>query len=101
MSGHSTIAYASLLSREGFKVQPYDKGASSGSNSPTNSKRPLRTDAVARRLIAGALGINLGKKSAEALARDEEKKRQIIDERREQARAVAKREEEVAKAWDD
>ncbi|KAJ3267017.1 hypothetical protein HDU77_006957 [Chytriomyces hyalinus] len=97
-------AFATLSCRRELKVRPWPAGVQSSDSqlgSPSPSKRPLRTDAVARRLIAGALGLKLEKKSAEAIARDEEKKRLVREERVAQSRAAARREEEFQKAWDE
>ncbi|KAJ3248412.1 hypothetical protein HDU78_000574 [Chytriomyces hyalinus] len=97
-------AFATLSCRRELKVRPCPAGVQTSDSqlgSPSPSKRPLRTDAVARRLIAGALGLKLEKKSAEAIARDEEKKRLVREERVAQSRAAARREEEFQKAWDE
>ncbi|KAJ3410212.1 hypothetical protein HDU80_000034 [Chytriomyces hyalinus] len=99
-------AFATLSCRRELKVRPCPGGVQSSDSqlqleSPSPSKRPLRTDAVARRLIAAALGLKLEKKSAEAIARDEEKKRLVREERVAQSRAAARREEEFQKAWDE
>ncbi|KAJ3127213.1 hypothetical protein HK100_009872 [Physocladia obscura] len=54
---------------------------SSSSPSPSISRRPIKTDAVARRLIGGALGIKMPSKSEEALELDRQKKLEVLQER--------------------
>jgi len=79
------------------------KGATAAAAEP--SKRPEKTDAVARRMIASALGLKAVRPNAEQKAYDRalrEKERRRREEEREQER---KRAEEAAKArqavWDD
>lgn len=75
------------------------------SDSPSSSARPEKTDAVARRMIAGALGLKAPKlteeqKAYQAAIKEKERKR-----REEQKAAERAKEEEAAKAraaiWDD
>lgn len=87
----------------------YDRDPSNGYrttlDSPGSSARPEKTDAVARRMIAGALGLKAPKltdeqKAYQAAIKDKERKR-----REEQKAAEKAKEEEAAKAraaiWDD
>jgi hypothetical protein len=83
--------------------QPLPSSSSSSSGGP--SKRPEKTDAVARRMIASALGMRAPKPTEEQRAydravREKEKKRREEEKERERLR-----EEEAAKArqaiWDD
>lgn len=76
-----------------------------GSDVPSPSARPEKTDAVARRMIAGALGLKAPKltdeqKAYQAAIKEKERKR-----REEQKAAEKAKEEEAAKAraaiWDD
>lgn len=81
-------------------------GYRTGLDSPSSSSaRPEKTDAVARRMIAGALGLKAPKltdeqKAYQAAIKDKERKR-----REEQKAAEKAKEEEAAKAraaiWDD
>ncbi|KAK4126309.1 hypothetical protein N657DRAFT_643102 [Parathielavia appendiculata] len=103
---------APALSNPGFTIPPFDGagGYPSPSSSSTSasggpSKRPEKTDAVARRMIASALGMRAPKPTEEQRAYDRavrEKERKRREEEKERER---KREEEVAKArqaiWDD
>lgn len=87
----------------------YDRDPSNsyrtGSDSSGPSARPEKTDAVARRMIAGALGLKAPKlteeqKAYQAAIKEKERKR-----REEQKAAEKAKEEEAAKAraaiWDD
>ncbi|KAJ4414641.1 hypothetical protein N0V82_007824 [Gnomoniopsis sp. IMI 355080] len=87
----------------------YDRDPSNSyrtvSDSPSSSARPEKTDAVARRMIAGALGLKAPKlteeqKAYQAAVKEKERKR-----REEQKAAEKAKEEEAAKAraaiWDD
>ncbi|KAL2134778.1 hypothetical protein VTI74DRAFT_10852 [Chaetomium olivicolor] len=100
----------SALSGPGFTIPPFD-GTSDYPDSPQSSsgggpsKRPEKTDAVARRMIASALGMKAPRLTEEQRAYDKamrEKERKRREEEKEKER---KREEEIAKArqaiWDD
>ncbi|KAI9327279.1 acyl-CoA N-acyltransferase [Obelidium mucronatum] len=81
-------AYTCLHRRGVFKVKPCDGlTAAVGGASPSPSKRPIQTDAVARRLIAGALGVKLAKKTPEQLDLEQRKKEQVLAEREEKRKA--------------
>lgn len=85
-------------------VNPY--GYTTEAISDTKSdRRPDKTDAVARRLIAGALGVKAPKRTEEQKAYDKALKEKEIKRRNmEKAEAIRKREEaERAKAavWSD
>ncbi|ORY38595.1 hypothetical protein BCR33DRAFT_853932 [Rhizoclosmatium globosum] len=76
------------LSQSGsLKVRPfyahYDVGVSTPTfSSPSSpSGRPVKTDIVARRLIAGALGLKLARKTDEQLELEKQKMKQVIEER--------------------
>ncbi|AEO55398.1 hypothetical protein MYCTH_2299175, partial [Thermothelomyces thermophilus ATCC 42464] len=99
----------SALSGPGFSIPPFDGAGdfsppSSASPGSGPSRRPEKTDAVARRMIANALGMRAPKLTEEQRAydravREKEKKRR--EEEKEKQRL---REEEIAKArqaiWD-
>ncbi|SPQ23693.1 600d113f-10b5-4d60-9617-c91adf233f4d [Thermothielavioides terrestris] len=82
---------------------PPPAGRQSAAEGPT--RRPEKTDAVAQRMIASALGMRAPKRTEEQKAYDRavrEKERKKREEEKEKER---KREEEIAKArqaiWDD
>ncbi|CAN8102174.1 unnamed protein product [Discula destructiva] len=94
-----------------YDQDDYDSGPATGSahrtasDPPSSSSRPEKTDAVARRMIAGALGLKAPKltdeqKAYQAAIKEKERKR-----REEQKAAEKAKEEEAAKAraaiWDD
>jgi len=92
-------------------ISPYGpNGWTDGSTSPArererNSARPEKTDAVAKRLIAGALGVRPPKKTEEQRAYDRAVKEKEM-KRREREKDAARRAEEHAEkakraAWDD
>ena len=101
----------SALATPGFTIPPFDgpgggyppvQSAGAGSGP---SKRPEKTDAVARRMIASALGMRAPKATEEQRAYDRavrEKERKRREDEKEKER---QREEEAAKArqaiWDD
>jgi hypothetical protein len=100
----------SALPGPGFSIPPFDgAGDYPAPSSPAAgggpSKRPEKTDAVARRMIASALGMRAPKPTEEQRAYDKavrEKERKRREEEKERER---KREEEIARArqaiWDD
>jgi hypothetical protein len=97
----------SALSGPGFTVPPFDGASDSlgGQASTGPSKRPEKTDAVARRMIASALGMRAPKLTEEQKAYDRavrEKERKRLEQEKEEKR---KKEEEAAKArqaiWED
>ena len=100
----------SALATPGFSIPPFDgPGGYSAAPAPPSgggpSKRPEKTDAVARRMIASALGMRAPKATDEQRAYDRavrEKERKRREEEKEKERL---REEEAVKArqavWDD
>ncbi len=100
----------SALATPGFTIPPFDSQGSGYSAPPSGgaggpSKRPEKTDAVARRMIASALGMRAPRATEEQKAYDKavrEKERKRREEEKERERV---REEEAAKArqaiWDD
>lgn len=71
----------------------------------TEARRPEKTDAVARRMIAGALGMKAPKQTEEQKAYDRAIKEQARRKKEEERAAERKRQEEVEKAkaamWGD
>ena len=89
----------------GFDSPSFGTDAGNSSMASAATKRPEKTDAVARRMIASALGVKVPKQTEEQKAYDRamrEKERRRREEERERER---KREEEAARAkqavWDD
>jgi len=67
--------------------------------------RPEKTDAVAKRMIAGALGVKAPKKTEEQRAYDRAVKEKEIKRRNQEKEAAARAKEDAEKAkaavWDD
>ena len=87
---------------------PMDNPASSFSGRDLDAaerRRPEKTDAVARRMIAGALGMNAVKPTAEQKAYDKAVREQVKRAREEEKEAERRRQEEAQKAkaaiWED
>ncbi|KAI9209838.1 uncharacterized protein BJ171DRAFT_485171 [Polychytrium aggregatum] len=92
-------AYLETLDHPFVRVKPYEgRIPTDGSNS--SQPRPVTTDMVARRMIAGALGVRTVRKTAEEMALDKQKLRDAENERRAQAAAKLKRERELNAAWE-
>ncbi|KND01213.1 uncharacterized protein SPPG_04304 [Spizellomyces punctatus DAOM BR117] len=94
-------AYAAALGNPFIKVKPYTGKVSrdTASDRPL-APRPIMTDMVARRLVAGALGVRSKRKTEEEAARDRQKLQEAKDKREEQRKAKEAREKEIAAAWD-
>lgn len=101
----------SVVDRDAF-VSPYGYGGPGGSSggssltpTPRAGARPEKTDAVAKRLIAGALGVKAPKMTEEQRAYDRAVKEKEIKRRNLEKENAAKAEEEAAKAkaaaWED
>jgi len=92
-------------------ISPYGpNGRTDGSTSPVrererNTARPEKTDAVAKRLIAGALGVRAPKKTEEQRAYDRAVKEKEMKRREREKEAARVAEEDAEKAkkatWDD
>ncbi|TPX69085.1 hypothetical protein SpCBS45565_g02747 [Spizellomyces sp. 'palustris'] len=94
-------AYAAALGNPFIKVKPYTGKVSKDTVADRQSApRPIMTDMVARRLVAGALGVRSKRKTEEEAARDKQKLQEAKDKREEQRKAKEAREKEVAAAWD-
>jgi hypothetical protein len=78
---------------------------SNGRGERKSETRPEKTDAVAKRLIAGALGVRAPKKTEEQRAYDRAIKEKEMKKRNGEKEAKLRAEEEAAKAkaaaWDD
>lgn len=65
-------AYAQVCTNPFFKVTPF-KGKLDGPGPSVNEARPVTSDVVARRLISGALGLSVKKRTPEERAAEEAK----------------------------
>jgi len=92
------------FSRDAF-VSPYGFGTDGASDPRPERARPEKTDAVAKRLIAGALGVKAPKKTEEQRAYDRAIKEKEMKRRNQEKEAAAKAQEEAARAktavWED
>ena len=83
----------------------WGQSSSSSTSSPRAGARPEKTDAVAKRLIAGALGVRAPKKTEEQKAYDKAIKEKEIKRINAEKEARARAEEEAARAraavWGD
>ncbi|KAL3420698.1 hypothetical protein PVAG01_07143 [Phlyctema vagabunda] len=97
------ISPTSFSSPDTF-ISPYGYSATqgpsvgSGSRSERPGARPEKTDAVAKRLIAGALGVKAPKKTEEQRAYDRAIKEKEIRRRNAEKEAAVKAEEEAERA---
>ncbi|KAI9011407.1 hypothetical protein BC832DRAFT_344655 [Gaertneriomyces semiglobifer] len=111
---NDTTAFATfqhpLTAKSGFaaatqipfvSVKPYcGKMDTSATDTPAEAKsRPVMTDMVARRLVAGALGMRTRQKSQEAVAADLQKIRLAKEKRQEEQRLQAERRRRIDDAW--
>lgn len=92
-------------SRETF-TSPYGYSADSISDARTERlARPEKTDAVAKRMIAGALGVKAPKKTEEQRAYERAVKEKEIKRRNQEKESAARAKEEAEKAkiaiWED
>jgi hypothetical protein len=102
------ISPSTSFARENF-VNPYGYGTNSPISSDARTERaasrPEKTDAVAKRLIAGALGVKAPKKTEEQKAYDKAIKEKELKKRNQEKEAAARAKEEAEKAkaaiWDD
>jgi hypothetical protein len=100
------ISPSTSFARETF-VNPYGYGTDGASDvrgSAGRSVRPDKTDAAAKRMIAGALGIKAPKKTEEQRAYDRALKEKEMKRRNQEKEAAAKAKEEAERAkaavWD-
>lgn len=95
-----------------MNLNPYadNFGGSESTSSPrsersSDGRRPEKTDAVAKRMIAGALGVRAPKKTEDQRAYDRAVKEKEIKRRNAEKEAKARAEEDAAKAkaaaWED
>lgn len=100
------ISPSTSFSRQEF-VSPYGYTADGPSDARKagDTRRPDKTDAVAKRLIAGALGVRAPKKTEEQKAYDKALKEKEMRRRNQEKEAAAKAKEEAEKAkaavWED
>ena len=88
-----------------FFAESWNQSPNSISSSPRGERRPEKTDIVAKRLIAGALGVRAPKKTEEQKAYDRAVKEKETKRRNAERDARARAEEEAARAkaaaWED
>lgn len=88
-------------------ITPFGYGIDGGSDARSEraALRPEKTDAVAKRMIAGALGVKAPKKTEEQRAYDRAIKEKEIKRRNQEKEAAARAKEEAERAkaavWDD
>ncbi|KAI8907379.1 hypothetical protein EDD86DRAFT_276784 [Gorgonomyces haynaldii] len=63
--------------------------------------RPVTTDIVARRMIAGALGVKPKTKTQRELEDDREKINRVIEQKKQADRDLEKRKRQLDAAWDE
>ncbi|TPX14996.1 uncharacterized protein E0L32_004826 [Thyridium curvatum] len=88
-----------------FQPMPSSPGYSSGDSSSNERRRPEKTDAVARRMIASALGVKVPRQTDEQKAYDKAVREKERKRREEERAAEKKRLEEAERAkkaiWED
>ncbi|KAJ3261295.1 Coiled-coil domain-containing protein r3hcc1l, partial [Borealophlyctis nickersoniae] len=94
------MAYISAVDHPFVKVRPYAGRVILDSRPGSPTERPVTTDMVARRLIAGALGVRSKRKTEEEAAVDKAKLQDIKDKRQAVKEQKLKREQEVEAAWE-
>ena len=100
------ISPSTSFAREGF-ISPYGYSADGGSagRPERSSARPDKTDAMAKRMIAGALGVRAPKRTEEQKAYDKAIKEKEIKRRNLEKEAAARAKEDAEKQkaaiWDD
>jgi hypothetical protein len=98
------ISPTSSFAQETF-VNPYGFGTGGPADPRTERTRPEKTDAVAKRMIAGALGVRAPKKTEEQKAYDRAIKEKEIKRRNQEKEAAVKAREETERAkaavWED
>jgi hypothetical protein len=93
-------AYATVCTNPFFKVTLF-KGKLEGPGPAVNEARPVTSDVVARRLISGALGIAVKKRTPEERAAEDAKLKEAQAQRERAAQARKQRELDLAAAFDD
>ncbi|KAJ3042358.1 Coiled-coil domain-containing protein r3hcc1l [Rhizophlyctis rosea] len=96
-------AFASALDHPLAKVRPFTgtiPGSRERSPSPDRA-RPVTSDMVARRLVAGALGVRSRRKTEEEAAADKAKLQEVKDKRNVEKEQKMRKEMELAAAWGD
>ncbi|KAI8809250.1 hypothetical protein BJ742DRAFT_852929 [Cladochytrium replicatum] len=100
-SSIARAAYLKTLSNPFVKVKPHTGPVPvvKPKESEERGPRPVTTDMVARRLVAGALGLPTRKKTQEEIERDRKKLEEAKAQRDSLRSAKLKKEEEVGAAW--
>ncbi|KAJ3191350.1 Coiled-coil domain-containing protein r3hcc1l [Irineochytrium annulatum] len=92
-------AYVKTMDSKVLKVRPWSGKVPDGDNA--DEARPVKTDKVARRLIAGALGVRAPKKTAEEVEIERRKFQLAKDIKEAEKLAQSRREKEIEAAWDE
>lgn len=102
------ISPSTSFARDATFVNPYGYGGIDGvaeARTERLSSRPEKTDAVAKRMIAGALGVKAPKKTEEQKAYDKAIKEKEIKRRNQEKEAAARAKEDAERAkaavWED
>jgi len=98
------ISPSTSFARETF-ISPHGYATDIAADAKVERARPEKTDAVAKRMIAGALGVKAPKKTEEQKAYDRAIKEKEIRRRNQEKEAAARAKEEAerakAAAWED
>ncbi|KAI8822448.1 uncharacterized protein EV422DRAFT_613562 [Fimicolochytrium jonesii] len=93
-------AYAKALGNPFIRVKPHTGEIPDDGYRTPRSPAPVKSDMVARRLVAGALGMRSAKKTAEEVERDREKLQKARDKIALEKKQREERERRLAAAWD-
>ncbi|KAJ3329703.1 R3H and coiled-coil domain-containing protein 1 [Blyttiomyces sp. JEL0837] len=94
-------SYARAVTSPFVKVRPFEGPVPTDSSRPELSVRPVKTDVVARRMIAGALGVRARKKTASEEEEDKKKIKDALYQRLAEKQSKQQREAELQAAWDE
>ncbi|KAJ3005654.1 hypothetical protein HKX48_000564 [Thoreauomyces humboldtii] len=93
-------AYAHALGNMFIRVKPYAGEIVRDRDDRPRVPAPVRSDMVARRLVAGALGMRSARKTAEEKAVDQQKLQDAKDKITAEKTSRAVREQQIQAAWD-
>lgn len=103
--GQKPFSTSALASPTTYGLPPFDGPGVASQSSAAPAKRPEKTDAVARRMIAAGLGLKVPRATEEQRAYDRAVREKERKRREEEKELAKKKEEEAAKAkqsvWDD
>ncbi|KAJ3155915.1 Coiled-coil domain-containing protein r3hcc1l [Geranomyces variabilis] len=93
-------AYAHALGNPFIRIKPYAGEILRDATDRPRIPAPVRSDMVARRLVAGALGMRSPRKTAEEVAEDKRKLQDAKDKIRAEQEQKTARELQIQAAWD-